>query len=124
LIKYLKFWFPVILYSGIIFYVSSIPNISTPLPEVAFDKVLHIIEYVPFGYLLARGICGSNPAITQKMVWVLVFTICLLYGFSDEYHQSFVPGRSPSIIDLMADAIGGIFGGYFYLLVNHQGRKS
>jgi VanZ family protein len=52
--KFLKFWFPLIFYSGIIFYASSWPNFKTPLPDTGFDKILHLLEYMPFGFLAAQ----------------------------------------------------------------------
>lgn len=114
--KFLKFWFPAILYSGIIFCVSSIANVTTPLPEVQFDKILHILVYSPFGFLVARGINGSWPDISPKSLWILVVLAAFLYGLSDEYHQTFVPGRNFGTYDLLADTIGGTIGGYIFLL--------
>ena len=34
------------------------------------------------------------------------FVIAVLYGVSDEFHQSFVPGRTPDAADVLADAVG------------------
>jgi len=114
--KFLRFWFPVILYSGIIFYASSIPNITTPLPEIHFDIVLHVILYMPFGFLVARGIFNTRSFNSRKMLVFLACLISFLYGISDEFHQFFVVGRDAAFADLLADTIGGAIGGYFYLL--------
>ena len=114
--KFLRFWFPVILYSGIIFCVSSIPNVVTPLPEVQLDKFLHILEYMPFGFLVARGIGSSWPHLSSQNLWMLVILASFLYGVSDEYHQSLVIGRNSGIFDIASDTIGGAFGGCIYLL--------
>jgi len=119
--KFIKLWFPVILYSGIIFCVSSISNVVTPLPEFHLDKILHIFIYLPFGFLVTRGIFGSRPSISSRNLWILVVLAAFLYGLSDEYHQSFVMGRYFEIIDLLADTMGGAIGGYAYLL---RGRKT
>ncbi|HHB76440.1 MAG TPA: VanZ family protein, partial [Desulfobulbus sp.] len=40
------------------------------------------------------------------MVGISVVIFCLLYGVSDEWHQSFVPGRTPDILDIAADTFG------------------
>ena len=114
--KFLKFWFPVILYSGIIFYASSIPNVTTPLQRIHFDKVLHLLEYIPFGFLMARGIYSVKPTISVQMLVTGVGLAAFLFGVSDEYHQSLVMGRSSSIIDLVGDSAGGLIGGYIYCL--------
>jgi len=118
--KFIKFWFPAILYSGIIFCVSSLPNVVTPLPELQLDKILHIFIFLPFGFLVARGIDGPRPSISSRNLWILVVLASFLYGISDEYHQLFVIGRNFGIIDILADTIGGAIGGYIYLL---HGRK-
>jgi VanZ family protein len=38
----------------------------------------------------------------------------LVYGITDEIHQSFVPMRDASMYDVMADSIGSFVGAYFY----------
>ena len=114
--KFLKFWFPVILYSGIIFYVSSISNVTIPLQEIHFDKILHVLEYIPFGFLVARGIWCTKPSLSGTILVIGVGLAAFLFGMSDEYHQSFVMGRSSSITDLIGDTIGGVVGGYIYFL--------
>jgi len=114
--KFQKFWFPVILYSGIIFYVSSMPDVKTPLQGIQFDKFLHILVYVPFGFLLARGICNARGSVSRGMLLGTVLMVSFLYGLSDEIHQSFVPGRNAGIIDIIADTVGSVAGGYIYLL--------
>lgn len=115
-LKFQRFWFPVILYSGIIFYVSSVPNISTPLPEMHFDKILHILLYAPFGFLVARGIYNTKASVSYRKLLDIVFWASLLYGLSDEVHQMYVPGRNIGFIDLVADTVGGVIGGYIYTI--------
>lgn len=122
--KFVRFWFPVILYSGIIFCVSSIPDVTTPLPEAHFDKFLHIFEYLPFGFLVARAIGSTGSVVSGKKLWILVVLATLLYGMSDEYHQSFVPGRDFELFDIVVDTIGGAIGGAVYLLRGCKSKKN
>ena len=121
--KLLRFWFPVILYSGIIFCVSSIPDMKIPLREVWFDKVLHVLEYMPFGFFLARGLYNTKIPVFTGMFWAAVFSISFLYGASDEFHQSFVPGRNAGVDDVIADTVGGAIGGYIYSLSLNQNNN-
>lgn len=41
---------------------------------------------------------------------LLAFSGALLFGISDEWHQSFVPGRTPDILDIAVDAFGALTG--------------
>jgi len=114
--KFLKFWFPVIFYSVIIFCLSSIPNLKTPLEEFNFDKVIHIGEYLILGVLGARALTNTQKDYSTTMIFWAVFLFCLFYGISDEFHQSFVVGRVSDWKDALADTIGGLLGAWLYLM--------
>ena len=112
--NFLKYWFPLCIYAGIIFYLSSIPK---PLPEISipfFDKVLHICEYIVFGILAARAFKNSPREAFIKNFKLFAVLISIFYGISDEFHQGFVSERQSSILDMVADGIGGILGVIFY----------
>ncbi len=114
--KLWRFWFPAILYSGIIFCVSSVPNVKIPLPEIHLDVVLHILIYIPFGFLIARAVDHTKDPVSKIVLIGIVLGVSFLYGGSDELHQFFVPGRDAGILDLIADTVGGVLGGFLYLL--------
>jgi VanZ family protein len=112
--KFLKYWAPLYVYAGIIFYFSSIPK---PLPDVSiphFDKFLHLIEYAVFGILAARAFKSSPREILYKNFKILAVLAAVAYGASDEFHQFFVSCRNCDVFDLMADLIGGTIGAIFY----------
>lgn len=70
------------------------------------DKAAHMILYAGFGFLLFYTIHNaSNPAF-RNHAFLLAIIIGILYGASDEFHQSFVPGRSANTWDLAADVLG------------------
>ena len=97
-------WAPAVLWAALIFFLSSGPR-DIPAPEVVgIDKVLHFGAYGVLGFLLARG----------RLSFALTALIGILYGASDEVHQMFVPGRSPSVFDWIADAAGVLAGVYLY----------
>ena len=52
-----------------------------------------------------------------------LFTGLLLYGISDEIHQSFTPGRTPDWRDALADMIGGLAGALIFAAVTARPRK-
>jgi len=112
-LKYLKYWFPVIVYSGIIFYASSIPGVKTP-GFAHFDKIVHICEYAPLGFFAARAVYFSKPGVSLNSVILYAVLFVLLFGISDETHQMFVVNRTSSLLDILADFIGGSLGCLVY----------
>ena len=93
-------------YMGMVFALShmSKPPIPQVLSELS-DKVLHAAEYVPLGYLCARAFRGSaRHRATLGLLAAAVF------GVSDEFHQSFIPGRESSLWDWAADLTGSAVG--------------
>ncbi len=100
---------PLIAVMGIIFFLSNQPGDSLDLPDIPdLDKGLHCIVYG----VLALSALFAVPEYKYQAnpFWVsfLVVLFCLLYGISDEFHQSFIPGRFPSVLDLVADTIGAV----------------
>lgn len=95
-----------------IFYLSSQPSLHVPPVMVGQDKVMHFITYAVLGFFAARAVGPVRGAMSWRRVAVAAMC-ALLYGVSDEFHQSFVPGRSPSVFDLLADGLGGWAGAWF-----------
>lgn len=94
---------------SLIFFLSHLPGKDLHLPNIInIDKLLHCLAYsvLGLGYLISLP-----PLWWQRyrgLVAGSVVLFCLLYGVSDEFHQSFVPGRSVSGVDVVADVVGGI----------------
>ncbi len=112
--KFLKYWAPLYLYAGIIFYIS---GQSHPLPPISipyFDKFLHLIEYAVFGILAGRAFKSSPREVLYKNFKILAVLAAVAYGASDEFHQFFVACRTCDVFDLMIDFIGGTIGAIFY----------
>ena len=100
---------PMVCIMGIIFYLSHQPHDFAELPPfVGFDKLLHIIAYSSlagtFLYALKPYVHDSNRTVTA----VVIVLFCSIYGISDEFHQSFIPGRFSSIWDVLADGFGAL----------------
>jgi len=77
-------------------------------------KMAHVFEFAVLTRLGIRANQHSWP--TRKMAhWVLwSAAFSLLYAASDEYHQSFVPGRGPSVLDVMIDSVGIALASWFF----------
>ena len=87
-----------------IFAVSSTAQVPT-LPGNT-DKQLHGAAYGLLAILVARALTrGDIPALTVRHA-ATAWVVATVYGATDEFHQSFVPGRSAEWLDLAADAAG------------------
>lgn len=100
--KYTKF-IPVILWMIFIFWMSSIPDLPSNkffLLDFIFKKTAHVIEYTVLFLLWFKALGNKSPF--QAIVFSLV------YAFTDEIHQLFVPGRTGRLRDVGIDSIGMI----------------
>jgi VanZ family protein len=92
-------WLPALAWAAVIFYLSHQPTLPAPeLPNV--DKVAH------FGAYAVLGVCLAYAVHASSLPPMLSFVLGAAYGASDEFHQMFVPGRSPELLDWVADAAG------------------
>jgi VanZ family protein len=98
-------WGPVVAYMALIFYASSQPSVP-PIVGVLGDKVVHAAAYAVLAGLAVRALTGRFRLPVTARVAMLAVTIAVLYGASDEFHQSFVPSREMDARDLMADGVG------------------
>jgi len=102
-------WGPVGAQMAVIFAASSVPDLGA-LPGGAPDWAGHGAGYAILGALLLRALSGGRLAGVTPAVTLAAVAGSALYGASDEWHQAFVPGRSPAVADLMADAAGAALG--------------
>jgi VanZ family protein len=101
-------WVLFALYMGLIFFLShqpGDPNKVPPFPH--FDKFEHFIAYFVFATLLQRALYYSN---IRRGMMAITLVAAIVYGISDEIHQSFIPNRQADFMDLIADTIGACFG--------------
>ena len=110
----MKYWVPPLLYMALIFAVSSLEQPPLPMPEfewLTIDKLYHFVEYAILGGLLAIAFVKAKPAVVpSKLIWLVATVLSILYGASDEWHQTFVPGRFATVADWVADVLGSIAG--------------
>ena len=134
-------WLAVLLWMVLIFYFSSRPAVQSKelsgnvteivvqtvervAPNRAADldigrihflirKNAHFFSYLVLGILVLNalrrsGVYGFKGIMTA-------FLICVLYAILDEFHQTFVPGRSGEIRDIFIDSAGATVGILGYL---------
>ncbi len=100
-------------YCGLIFWLSDQPSVSTGNVN---DKLVHILAYGLLGALVTRAVYFTTTWGLGRVFGASAL-FCILYGLSDEWHQSFVPGRDASIGDWLADGVGALLGTVVTLLL-------
>lgn len=108
--KIFNLWFPVFCWMGVLFCLSSIPNLRVAESNF-WDEILrsgaHFIFYGIGYFLFFRAINFGRQAKNFWLPLVLTFA----YALFDEIHQTFVPTRSFQLQDLAVDFAGAAIGG-------------
>jgi VanZ family protein len=91
---------------ALIFFLSAQPEV--PRPFALSAKLLaiagHLVMFGVLALLVFRSLAAYVDGLLPRAAFALGFTV--LYGVSDEIHQSFVPGRTPTVLDVLVDALG------------------
>ena len=140
--KFLKYWLPVLLWMGIIFWMSTgmfsaqntfdvlqkflrsfdpaISNSTVRLINNSIRKAGHVTEFFISGLLVFRAFrAGSTEP--RMMRWALLSIVfVVLFAASDEYHQSFVATRTASVLDVCIDSGGGILAVCYSMLRRYR----
>ena len=121
---------PLVLWMAVIFFASTgkfsasntvlliQPFLRWLFPQISDERIAlvhfllrkagHFSEYAILG-LLAVGAFRNSPHPALRHRWFLAALILVsAYAFLDEYHQSFVPSRTPSVYDSFIDIAGGL----------------
>ncbi|MBM2804989.1 MAG: putative rane protein [Deltaproteobacteria bacterium] len=128
----IKNWWPVVAWMSLIFLFSTGlfsgantssflgPILSSLFPAMTGDQIeiVHLTvrklghwgEYFILAILCVRALHAHPPRQSRLRRTVIAIAIATLYATSDEWHQSFVPSRSASIIDMLIDSFGAICG--------------
>ncbi len=128
--KITKYWLPVVLWMGFTFLMSmdafsaqntsriiepilkflfpSISAHSLQLGHFVVRKLAHVTEYFILALLLFRAF-RAGSAEPHSFRWALYSLIVVaLFASSDEFHQTFVPSRGPSAVDVGIDTFSGL----------------
>lgn len=98
----------ILAWMGVIFTLSAQHRLPRP-PGLGPDFVAiagHLTVYAVLAWLLDRSALLSRFTPRQRFLIALLGAV--LYGVSDEVHQSFVPGRTPDVVDLAIDTVGAL----------------
>ena len=104
--RLLSSWGPVAAWCALIFAFSSVPDLKSGLDfDYPLRKAAHMAEYAVLYLLTLRARSG-------RRAWAAA-AFSVFYAMSDEYHQSFVPGRSGLWSDVAVDAAGVLLAFFF-----------
>lgn len=107
--KFLWYQGPLVGWAITIFLLSSMPKLARVSLFPHVDKLAHAVFYGVLTWTAHRAFFHQHRFVTLRR-WSLSLAIvfAIVYGLSDEFHQSFVPGREPSLLDLGADLAGAL----------------
>ena len=131
----LKFWLPPVIWMVVIFSASGdsasmvhSSRLFEPLMRWLFPwlaqgrieeihyivrKCVHLAEFSILALLLWQAIRHTQITVTRRWLWSqsgLALALVLFYAASDEFHQTFVPGRTGQVSDVLVDTAGGAIG--------------
>jgi len=145
LTRFLKYWLPVVLMMAFIFWMST-ATFSAENTALIFEPLLrflfrgisaqavglihgvirkggHVAEYFVLGVLLFRAFRGGSAG-RRTWQWVIFsIVVVIFYAASDEFHQSFIPTRTASPVDVAIDSVGGMLAQVAGVLAHRRGLK-
>lgn len=101
----MKKFIPSILVMAGIFYMSSRTSqeLTSLFPFFSSLNWGHLVAYFVLALTFLYPLKDQFP-IKKSMILSILFSV--IYGFTDEWHQMYVPGRAPDMLDIMNDTIG------------------
>ena len=90
---------------------------------VYFMKGWHIVEFAIL-FTLATAVLQLSTRLSITGVSRTALLISVLYGASDEWHQSFVRGRDARFSDVLIDGAGALLAMAVYLWWSRKRRRT
>ncbi len=106
-------WVPALAWAAVIFTLSAQPGSEIPGPLAKLSVEGHFALYAILSILLWFALGGRSAGWRSV---ILAIVIASAYGVTDEFHQSFIPQRTPDPWDWLTDTIGaaaGAIGAYY-----------
>jgi VanZ family protein len=118
----IKKYFLTIVWALIIFVATMVPGKTIPnVPIFGIDKLVHFFIFSMLSFLWLYDL---NKNIKSSLASYYVILLSIGYGIFIEIIQRFIPGRSCSIYDIIANSIGVALGYYAFKLVTKKKPKS
>ena len=91
-------------------YVGSDWSGAPQLLRRVSDVPLHAGTYAVLAAAMLRGLTGARRNRGTARTALVAAALAAAYGLTDEFHQSFVPGRYADLRDVAANALGATGG--------------
>ncbi len=117
-----KFYLVTLGYMCVLFILSSIPGgrENGPLVSATVANMLHVPAY---GLLALMSIFTlRDHGVTEHRSMCVAFLVASGYGALTELHQVWIPGRFPSVFDVMLNAAGSFIFVWLYWWVSGKWR--
>jgi len=114
----MKFWLPPVIYTGLIIFASSLPGgVVSEYSLNVSDKLLHTLHFLFYGLTLMWAFTNTQPIHSVfRNAYLKTILVGISVGCLDAFYQSFMPTRTSSGWDILADSTGIILAGVtFYL---------
>jgi len=131
--RFVRYWMPAIVWMAVIFLGSTdvlsaehtarflvpflrwidqqISLAALNAIQLGIRKLGHLVEYAILAALLWRAFRGGMGwRARMSSLFVVTWLACAVFAASDELHQSFVPSRTASPVDIMIDIAGALVG--------------
>ncbi len=99
-------WVPALVMMTAIFMLSALPASMVPSfgpYDVYIKKISHAIGYALLGVSYYYALPTRLPRLAR---WMMALGLSLGFAVTDEFHQSFVDGRTASVRDVAIDGLG------------------
>ena len=96
-------------------FVGGVPN---------SDKILHALAYGVLTGIWHFALRSTWPECRARRQAFVAAVLAAAYGATDEWHQSFVLGRSATAGDWLADLVGALLAGVLLAYLARPGRVS
>ncbi len=124
--RIVRAWGPVVVWMGLIFAFSAQPGLRVsddPGVDGPIRHVAHVVVYAVLAMALLRALSWGAPNGWTWRHAVLAISLAVLYGVSDEVHQTYVPQRTGHLVDVGWDLLGAAAGVVTLRLVPRRWRR-
>ena len=115
-------WATLIAWMSLIFFLShqsTLPSAPGGLLDTIFKKLAHALAYAVLMGLWRLALNSLGLYGAKNLLLALIFTF--LYAISDEWHQTFIPGRNGQLADVLVDFSGALLA---LIVIRRFNRKS